>query len=113
MKAINLYFWYLIRSFKAKVYLKNSSKITVFLVTNVEINVISKKLIKEANLAIRQGSKIEFVFYTSDSRLFSSLCKDIEIAIKRLKTRHLIFLIKAGNHDFVLSQPFLNSIKFS
>lgn len=113
MKATNLYFRYLIRSLKAKVYLKNSSKVTVLLINNVEINVISKRLIEETNLAIRQSSKIEFVFYTGDSRFFSGLCKNVEIAIKGLKTRHLIFLIKAGNHDFVLSQPFLNSIKFS
>lgn len=44
---------------------------------------------------------------------FLDLCEDVEVAIGGLKTRHPIFVIEAGDYDFVLSQPFLKSVKFS
>lgn len=43
---------------------------------------------------------------------FFCLYKDVEIAIKTLKIRHSIFVIKTKNQDLVLEQIFLNFIKF-
>lgn len=53
LEAANPYFWYSIRSPKAKIWLEDSSRVTVFLDTDAEINVITNKLIKDANLAIK------------------------------------------------------------
>lgn len=91
---------------KAKVYLKNGFKIIVFLDTGIEINLIRKKLIKDANLAIKQRPKLKLILYTNYSYLLFGLCKNVKIAIGGFKTRHLIFTIKVGDHDLVLDQFF-------
>ncbi len=71
-----------------------------------------RKLMGNANLAIRRRPKLELVSHTGHSRLFLGLCEDVEVAIGGLKTRYLIFVIEAGDHDLILGQPFLNSVKF-
>ncbi len=62
---------------------------------------------------MRRRPKLELVSHTSHSRFFIGLCKDVEVAVEGLKTRHPIFVIEAGDHDLVLGQLFLNSVKFS
>lgn len=91
---------------KAKVYCKNDSKVTALLDTGIKINVMIRKLIKDVNLAIKQGPKLELVFYTGHNHFFLGFCEDVEVAIKGLKTRHQIFVLKAGDYDLVLGQLF-------
>ena len=43
------------RSPKAKIGLKDSFKVTTLLNTSTESNVITKKLMEDTNLAVRQG----------------------------------------------------------
>lgn len=47
------YFWYFIRSPKAKVRLENGSKVMALLDTGVVINVMTRKLMEDINLAMR------------------------------------------------------------
>lgn len=79
----------------------------------VEINIMTRKLIEIVNLDIRQRLKLELVSNTDYSGFFFGFCEDIEIVLEEFKTRHLIFVIEAGDHDLVLGQFFLNSVKFS
>lgn len=44
---------------------------------------------------------------------FFGLCKDIKIAIKELKIKYPIFMVKQRNYNLILSQSFLNLIKYS
>ena len=74
---------------------------------------MTRELMKDSNLAMRRGPKLELVSHTGHSQLFLGLCKDVKVAIRELKTRHPIFVVETGDHDHVLGQPFLNSIKFS
>ena len=74
---------------------------------------MTRKLIEKVNLIIRKGSKLELVSYTSHNRPFLEICEDIKVVIRRLKTRYPIFVVKAGDYDFVLDQPFLNFMEFS
>ena len=101
------------RSPKAKVCLKDNFKITTLLDTRVEINVMTRKLIEEANLAMRKGCKLELILHTCYSRPFLEICEDVEVAIGGMKIRHPIFFVEAGNHDFVLGQSFFNSLIFN
>lgn len=98
---------------KAKVHLEDSFKVIALLDTNVEINIMTRKLMEDVNSAMRQGDKLELISHTGHNQHFLCLCEDIEVAIRGLKTRHPIFVIEAGDHDLVLSQLFLNSVKFS
>ena len=81
--------------------------------TGAEINLMTRKVMKDANLAMKQGPKLKLVSYTSHNRPFLDLCKDVEVAIEGLKTRHPIFVVETNDHNLVLGQPFLNSVKFS
>lgn len=98
---------------KAKVRLEDGSKVTALLDTSAEINVMTRELIEDANLAIRQGPKLELVLHMGHSCPFLGFCEDVELAIGGFKTRHPIFVVETGDHDLVLSQPFLNFVKFS
>ena len=107
------YFWYSIKLSKAKICLEDRSKVITLLDISAEINVMIKKLIEDANLAMRQGFKLDLVSYTGHSWPFLVFCKDVEVAIGGLKTRYPIFEIEIGDQDLVLGQPFFNSVKFS
>lgn len=74
---------------------------------------MTKKVINNTGLAIKERLKLELVLYTKHSQLFLDLCKDVKIAIGGLKTRHSIYVIEVEDHDLVLEQPFLNAVKFS
>lgn len=105
--------WYSMGSPKAKVRLEDGSKITALLDTGAEINVMTREIMEDTGLAMRQGPKLELVSHTGHSRPFLGLCEDVEVAIGGLKTRHPIFVVEHGDHDLVLGQPFLNMVKFS
>lgn len=97
---------------KIKVCLKNDFKITIFLNIDIKINMIIRNLIKDANLAMRQESKLDLVLFTSYNYLLG-FCKNVKIAIKRIKIRYPIFVVKFKDYDFILGQNFLNFIKFN
>ena len=107
------FLWYSMGSPKAKVRLEDGSKITALLDTGAEINVMTREIMEDAGLAMRQGPRLELVSHTGHSRPFLGLCEDVEVTIGGLKTRHPIFVVEAGDHDLVLGQPFLNTVKFS
>lgn len=98
---------------KAEVHLEDDSGVIALLNTSIEINVMTRKLMENTNLAIGQRAKLELVSYINNCPSFHSLYEDTKIAIGGLKTKHLIFVIKARDHNFVSYQPFLNSVKFS
>lgn len=98
---------------KIRARLKDRSKIIEFLDMDIKINVINRNLMENANLAMRRRTKLKLILYISHSQFLFDLCKYIEVAIGRLKIRHLIIVIETRNHDLVLGQPFLNFVKFS
>ena len=101
------------RSPKAKVHLEDGFKVTVPLDTGAKINIITRELMEDVNLAMRRGPKLELVSHTGHNLTFLGLCEDVKVAIGGLKTKHPMFLVEAGDHDLVLCQSFLNSVKFS
>ena len=74
---------------------------------------MTKELMENVNFPIRQGLKLKVVSYTSHSPLFLGLCEDVKVSIRELKIRHPIFVIEAEDHNLVLGQLFLKSVKFS
>ena len=105
--------WYSIYFPKAKVRLEDGSKVTALLDTAAKINVMNRKVIEDIGLAIRCGSKLGCVSHTSHNHSFFELYEDMEVAIRGLKTRHLIFVVEYRDQDLVFGQSFLNSVKFS
>lgn len=80
--------------------------------TNVKINIIKKKLIESANLAITQKLKLESVLQMSFSKFFCCFYRNIEFVVKELKVKYLVMLFEVGNNNFILSLSFLNFIEF-
>lgn len=111
LEAANPYFWYLMESSGAKVRLEDGSKVISLLDTGAEINVMTRELMEDANLAMRRDRKLELISHIGHNRTFPSFYEDIETAIGGLKTRYPLFVVQAGDHDLVLGQLFLNSVK--
>lgn len=97
---------------KNKVRLKDGSKVTAFLDTSVEMNVMTKELMEEANLTMKKRSKLELVLYTDQSRHLQTFREDVKVVIRDRKIKHLIFVVEVGDQDLVLAQSFLNFEKF-
>lgn len=81
--------------------------------TGAEINVMTRKIIEDLKLAIRQRSKLKLVLYTGYCRPFLDFCENIEIVIGGLKTRHFIFIVEHRDYNLVFVQLFFNMVKFS
>ena len=87
---------------KAKVRLEDGSKITTLLDTGSEITIMTREVMEDVGLTMKQRPKLELVLYTGHSRPSLGLCEDVELAIGGLKIRHLIFVVETGDHDLVL-----------
>lgn len=104
MEAPNPYFWYSIGSPKVKVGFEDGSRVMTLLDTRVEMNIMTRELMEDATLAMRQGSKLDLISNTGQSCFFLGLCEDVEVVIGGLKTRYPIFVIETRDHDLVLGQ---------
>lgn len=67
---------------------------------------------ENAKLVMKQRQKLKLILHIKYSQLFLGLYDDVDVAISGLKTRYAIFMIEAEDHNLVLEQPFLNTIKF-
>lgn len=74
---------------------------------------MTRKVIENASLAMQRGSKLELVSHIDHSHFFLGFYENIQVIIRGLKTRYLIFIVELGDHDLVLDQLFLNLVKFS
>lgn len=77
---------------KIKVKIEDDFKIMILLNIGTKINEITRKIIEDARLAIKQKPKLELILNTGHSQLIFNLYKDVEIAIGGLKTKHSIFV---------------------
>jgi hypothetical protein len=61
-------------------------------------------------IIMRFESRLCLIFHIDHDKNFDEVCNDVELNIKRLKTRHHIFVIIHANHQFVLDQFFLTHL---
>lgn len=100
-------------SLKTIVRLENGSKVTAFLDTSVKINVMTRERIEDMGWAMQYSLKLELISYIGHNHSFLGFCEDIEVFLRVFKTRYSIFILKIGDHNLMLEQLFLNSVKFS
>ncbi len=74
---------------------------------------MTKELMEDANLTMRRGPKLELVSHTGHIRPLISICENFEVGVGGLKTKLPVFVVEACDHDLILGQPFLNSVKFN
>ena len=70
-----------------------------FLDTCAEINVMTRKIMEDAGLAMQYGLKLELTSYINHSYFFLGPCENVKIAIRGLKIRHPIFVIEQRDHN--------------
>ncbi len=75
LEAPTPYFWYTMGLLKAKICLEDNFKVTALLNTSAEINVMTKKLMEDFNLAMKRGPKLELVSYIGHNRPFLDFVK--------------------------------------
>lgn len=56
-------------------------KLEILLDISTKINIITRKIIKDAKLTIRQWPKLKLILYISHSQIFLGLCENVEIII--------------------------------
>lgn len=70
--------------------------------TSAEINKMTRDIIKDVGLVIKQKQKLELILHTRQSWFFLGLYKDIKIVIDSLNSKYSIFVVKVKDHSFVL-----------
>lgn len=53
-----------------------------------------REVVKDTDLAIRFGAKLDLVSHTNYTPHFFSFCEDVEVVIKTIKTMYSIFVVE-------------------
>lgn len=70
--------------------------------TRAKIYTMTRKVIKDVRLAIRQSFRFMLVSHINHNWPFLDLYKDMKVVVSGLKIRHPIFIVEYGDHDLVL-----------
>lgn len=97
----------------AKIGLEDSTNVTILHDTGIKINIITCEVIEDVGLAMRRSFKLGLASHIDYSCLFLNLYEDVEVAIRGLKTKQPIFVVKHGDHKLGLGLLFLNLVKFN
>lgn len=103
LKFSAYYFCYSIGLFKDKLCLKNKFKVTTLLNIDTIIKILTKKLMKDAHLVIKQVAKLKLIIFTDFTSFLIGLYENMKILIKYLKIKYLIFITKAKDNNLVLN----------
>lgn len=98
---------------QAKIRVENYFKVIIYENIFVKTNNTIWKVTKNADLAMSYYLKLKLVSNIVYSCFFLSLCGNFGVTIREVKTSHLIFNIKYGNHDLILGQYFIILVEFS
>jgi hypothetical protein len=69
--------------------------------SKTKINVMIRKLMNKTRIIIRFESRLRLIFYIEHDMNFNEIYDDVKLNIKKLKTRHHIFVIVHANHQLV------------
>ena len=72
-------------SSKLKVKINEGEPVITILNSGAEINIITYKAANKFSLAIKQQSKVLIVVYNENALTFSKICKNIEIAVGKIR----------------------------
>ncbi len=59
------------------------------------------------NIIMRSDFRLRLIFYIEHDMNFDDVCDDVELNIKKMKTRHYVFVVIHVDHQFILRQSFL------
>ncbi len=93
--------WYVCEFFKAKIIIEDVVRIIELMNSKTKINVMIKRLMNKTKIIMRLKFRFRLIFHIDHDMNFDEVCDDVELNIKRLKTRHHIFVMIHANHQFV------------
>jgi hypothetical protein len=74
---------------------------------DVEINVMTRRLMNKTDIIMRFDSRLRLIFHIEHDMNFDDVCDDVELNIKKMKTRHHVFVVAHVDHQLILKQSFL------
>ena len=93
--------------------MKNETRYTALIDTDVEINVMIEKIMIKKNLIMRSRSHMNFVSHINHTKIFLKICENVKININEFRSRYHIFVINETNHVLVLDQSFMKKNKIN
>lgn len=105
--------WYSMGYPRTLVSMDGGTKLSALLDCGAEVNVMTRKVMTAAGLAMRKGPRLELVTHTGHHRPFVGVCENVAINVGGLIIRTLVFIVETADHPLVLGQPFLYKGKFS
>lgn len=105
-------FWFAMGCLTAQVALDKTYKLLALLESGSQVNIMNKSIILRAELAMRPGSKVRFLYHNRSSVAFLRICENVEIDIGGLIMVCSIFVVEKASHALVLGQPFLVKTRF-
>jgi hypothetical protein len=87
--------------------IEKTTKMSKFMNFDVEINVMTRQLMNKVNIIMRFDFRLRLIFHIEHDMNFDDVCDDVELNIKKIKTRYHVFVVTHVNHQFVLKQSFL------
>ena len=91
--------------------MKFDTKYIALLNIEIEINVMTKKMMMKKNLIMKSRFHINFVLHIEHNKIFFEMCENVEINIEDFKIKHHIFVMNETNHILILSQSFMQKTR--
>ena len=104
---------YFCESLKVKILMKNLIKTTTFLNSKAEINVMTQRFMRTANLSMKVKSRLRLISHIEHEMNFVEMYKNVIINIEEFVIYHHIFVMTHANHQFVLRQFFLIDVNIN
>ncbi len=78
--------------------IEKTIKMSKLINLNVKINIKMRRLINKINIIMRFDFRLRLIFYIEHDINFDYVCDDVELNIKKIKTRHYVFVVVHVNH---------------
>ncbi len=78
--------------------IEKAMKMSKLMNSSVEINVMTKRLMNKIDIIIRFVFRLRLIFYIEHNMNFNDICDDVELNIKKIKTRYHVFVVVHVDH---------------
>jgi hypothetical protein len=82
--------------------IEKAMKMSKLMNSSVEINVMTKRLMNKIDIIMRSDFRLRLIFHIEHDINFDDVCDDVELNIKKMKTRHHVFVVAHVDHQLVL-----------
>ncbi len=66
--------------------------------SDVKINVMMRRLMNKVDIIMRFDLRFRLIFHIEHDMNFDDICNDVELNVKKMKTRHYVFVVVYVDH---------------